>query len=86
MDKILRMLNPHDVDAITIAEVRHFAEKKYDEQLKIRGKIARDLRRIGENAWQDSAAYEQLRAKYKKSWTSTKKLAILDKMQKEWCS
>jgi len=43
MEQLIRMFNPQDVDPITIAEVKHFAQLKYDEQEKIKGQIARDL-------------------------------------------
>lgn len=84
LNKILRMFDPHDVDAITIAEVEQFAQQKYDEQLKIKGQIARDLARIGDKAFEDPAAYDKLRAKYKSRWTNTKRLAILDMMKRKW--
>ena len=85
MEKILRLFDPRDVDPVTIDELKHFAERKYDEQLKLKGQIARDLSRIGEYAFQNPAAYDKLRAKYKAHWASKKKIAILDMMKKEWC-
>jgi len=85
MEKILRLLNPRDVDAVTIGEVKHFAERKYDEQLKLKGQIARDLSRLGEYAFQNPAAYDKLRRKYKAHWASKKKVAILDMMKEIWC-
>lgn len=84
LDKILRLFDPREVDAITIAEVERFAQKKYDEQAKIKGQIARDLARISDTAFEDPAAYDKLRAKYKSRWTNTKRLAILDMMERKW--
>lgn len=84
LDKLIRLFDPREVDAITIAEVERFAQKKYDEQAKIKGQIARDLARISDNAYCDPAAYDKLRAKYKSRWTNTKKLAILDMMERKW--
>lgn len=86
MNKLLSMFDPHYTDPVTIAELQRFAEKKFDEQLKIKGQIARDLRRLGDNAWQDPAAYDKLRAKYRAQWTSRKKISILDMMMKEWAN
>lgn len=85
MEKLIRMFDPHEVDAITIAEVKHFAEVKYDEQEKIKGQIARDLARIGADAYCTSSAYRKLAAKYKAAHAGKKKLAILDMMRSKWC-
>ena len=85
MEKLIRLFDPREVDAITIAEVKHFAEVKYNEQEKIKGQIARDLARIGENAFQDPAAYTKLKGKYKAAHAGKKKLTILDNMKKVWC-
>lgn len=84
LNKILRLFDPHDVDHITIAELEQFAQKKFDEQLKIKGQIARDLARISDRAFEDPAAYDKLRAKYKSRWTNSKRLAILDMMKRKW--
>lgn len=84
LDKLIRLFDPRDVDAITITEVERFAQKKYDEQMKLKGQIARDLARISDTAFEDPAAYKQLRAKYKSRWTNTKRLAILDMMERKW--
>lgn len=84
LNKLSRLFDPRDVDAITIAEVERFLQAKYDEQAKIKGQIARDLARIGDRAFEDPAAYKQLRAKYKARWTNTKRLAILDMMERKW--
>lgn len=84
LDKLIRLFDPREVDAITIAELERFAQKKYDEQLKIKGQIARDLARISDNAYCDPAAYDKLRTKYKARWTNTKRLAILDMMERKW--
>ena len=84
MNKILSMFDPCYTDPVTIAELKRFAEKKYDEQAKLKAKIVRDLRRISDNAWQDPAAYDKLRAKYRAQWTGRKKIAILDMMKEKW--
>ena len=84
LNKILHLFNTDNVDPVTIKEVEQFAQQKFDEQMKIKGQIARDLARIGDNAFKDPAAYDKLRAKYKARWTNTKRLAILDMMQREW--
>ena len=85
MQAILKLFDPHEVDAITIAEVKHFAEVKYDEQEKIKGQIARDLARIGADAYCTPSAYTKLKSKYKASHAGKKKLAILDMMRSKWC-
>lgn len=85
MEKILRQFNPCEVDEYTLAEVKHFAELKYDEQQKIKGRIARDLARIGENAFMEQSAYDKLKAKYIVAHASKKKLAILELMRKTNC-
>lgn len=85
MESLIRMFDPRDVDSVTIAEVKHFAQVKYDEQMKIKGQIARDLARIGENAFQNPAAYRKLAAKYKAAHAGKKKLEILSRMQQAWC-
>lgn len=86
MDSLIRMFNPQDVAPITIAEVKHFAQLKYDEQEKIKGQIARDLNRIGENAWKDPTAYTKLKAKYKAAHAGKKKLTILERERIKWCN
>ena len=74
------------LDDWTAAELYRFIERKLDEQAKIKGQIARDLRRIGEMAFLDPSAYDQLKAKYKASRRlSRKKLAILELMRREQC-
>ena len=72
------------MDKWTAAEISRFIERKLDEQTKIKGQIAKDLRRIGEYAFLDPSAYEQLKTKYK-ARSQHKKLAILDLMRKENC-
>lgn len=88
MEKILRLLNPCDADEVTIAEVKKFALLKYDEMIKIRGQIARDLSRLGVDAFRNPDAYRKLAAKYKatKQFGVKKKLAILELDKKKWCS
>ena len=74
------------LDNWTAAELSRFIERKLDEQTRIKGQIARDLNRIGEYAFMEPSAYDQLKAKYKaRSSVSRKKLAILDLMRKEAC-
>jgi len=87
MEKILRLLNPCDADEVTIAEVKKFALLKYDEMIKIRGQIARDLSRLGVDAFRNPDAYNKLARKYKaaKQFGLKKKLAILDMDKKRWC-
>lgn len=85
MEKLIRLFDPHDVDPITIAEVKHFAQLKYNEQEKIKGRIAHDLARIGVDAFQDPAAYTKLKGKYKAAHAGKKKLAILEMERKRWC-
>ena len=74
------------LDDWTAAELYRFIERKLDEQAKIKGQIARDLRRIGEMAFLDPTSYLKLRAKYQAGKRlSRKKLAILELMRKEQC-
>ena len=74
------------LDEVTLIELRHFIERKLDEQAKIKGQIARDLRRIGEWAFLEPTNYDKLKAKYRqRHWASRKKLAILENMRKENC-
>ena len=72
------------LDEWTAAELQSFIERKLDEQARIKGQIARDLDRIGEYAFMEPSAYDQLEAKYK-ARGYRKKLAILDLMRKENC-
>ena len=83
MEKLARQLNPYSVDPITLAEVRRFAQLKYEEQLKIKGKIAHDLKRIGgEDGFRNPRVYDELERKYRRAHASKKKLAILE-MQRQ---
>lgn len=73
-----------ELDAWTLAEIRGYVERKIDDHRKIRGQIAKDLRRISDMAFLDPSAYDQLKAKYRASRRlSRKKLAILELMRKE---
>ena len=83
MDALIRQLR--DVDDITLKEVRHFVERKINEHMKLRGQIARDLRKISPTAFEDPAAYETLRRRYATRWASNKKLAILESERLRWC-
>ncbi len=70
-----------DLDKWTAAEVHRFIERKLDEQARIKGQIARDLRRVGEMAFLDPTAYDKLKSKYRRQ--SRKKLAILELIRQE---
>ena len=85
MESLIRMFDPREVDSVTIAEVKHFAEVKYNEQAKIKGQIARDLAKLGENAYCTPSAYTKLAGKYKAAHAGKKKLEILSMMKKVWC-
>lgn len=82
---IIQRLGLLELDAVTVKELSRFIERKLDEQAKIKGQIARDLRRIGDMAFLDPSAYDQLKAKYRTRWTNTKKLTILEDMRKRYC-
>ena len=82
---ILSKLGLFDLDAITAMELSRFIERKLDEQARIKGQIAKDLRRIGEMAFLDPAAYDQLKAKYRTRWTNTKRITILEDMRRHYC-
>lgn len=82
---IIERLGLLDLDAVTAKELARFIERKLDERDKIKGQIARDLRRIGEMAFLDPTAYDQLKAKYRKRWTNTKKITILEDMRRHYC-
>ena len=84
-DDILSKLGLLELDAVTVKELSRFIERKLDEQARIKGQIAKDLRRIGEWAFLDPAAYDQLKAKYRTRWTNTKKLTILEDMRRKYC-
>lgn len=58
-------MNLDKYDAITRREIEFFVERKDAEYQKIRGQIARDLRRIGgEYGFLDERNYRVLREKY----------------------
>ena len=82
---IIERLRLFDLDAVTVKELSRFIERKLDERDKIKGQIAKDLRRIDEWAFLDPNAYDQLKAKYRRRWTNTKKLTILEDMRKHYC-
>ena len=72
-------------DAVTRREIEHFINRKENEFDKIGGQIARDLRRLGgDYAFRDAANYRTLEQKYRRSWASKKKLAILEMMKEKW--
>lgn len=75
-----------ELDAWTLAEIRGYVERKLNDHRKIRGQIAKDLRRLGEMAFLDPSAYTKLKAKYRASRRlSRKKLAILEDMCRHYC-
>ena len=78
IDKFYRLFLAGEIDSVTMREVNHFIERKLNEIFKLRGQIARDLRRISPDAWHDKNAYDTLRNRYKSQWANAKKLAILD--------
>ena len=82
---IMQRLSLLDLDAVTVKELVRFIERKLDEQERIKGQIAKDLRRIGEMAFLDPTAYDQLKAKYRTRWTNTKKITILEDMRRHYC-
>ena len=82
---IIERLSLLDLDAVTVKELVRFIERKLDERDKIKGRIARDLRRIDEMAFLDPTAYDQLKAKYRRRWTNTKKITILEDMRNRYC-
>ena len=79
-------LELRDADEFTRREILKFAEKKLDEATKLRGQIARDLRRLGgEYGFMKSDVYNKLRDKYIRGRQGKKKLAILDMERRLWC-
>ena len=82
---IIERLSLLELDAVTAKELSRFSERKLDEQERIKGQIARDLRRIGEMAFLDPTAYDQLKDKYRRRWTNTKKITILEDMRRRYC-
>lgn len=78
-------MNLGKYDAITRREIEFFVERKDAEQAKLRGQIARDLRKLGEYAFLDDAAYRKLQEKYRRAHAGKKKLAILEMERRAWC-
>lgn len=85
MDKLIRKLNPRNVDEVTLGEIERFIELKLNEHMKLRGQIARDMRRLGQDAFRDPSAYRKLREKYLRGHAGKKKLAILEMERQAWC-
>lgn len=85
MEKLILQLNSFGMDKFTRAEIKRFIEHKIDEHMKFRGQIGRDLRRFGEDAFTNPAAYKKLREKYKRAHANRKKLEILALEQKFYC-
>lgn len=83
MYKLIMQLK--DADEYTRREVIRFINLKLDEATKIRGQIAKDLRRIDEDAFQDERAYRKLKEKYLRAHQSRKKLTILEMERVVWC-
>lgn len=84
IEKFHRLCLAGEIDPVTIREVNHFIDRKLNEIEKLRGQIARDLKRISPDAWHDARAYDTLRNRYKSQWANAKKLAILD-MGRKFC-
>lgn len=78
-------MNLENYDPITRREIEFFIERKNHECMKIRGQIARDLRRFGEYAFLDERFYYKLKEKYIRAHQSKKKLLILEMERKIWC-
>lgn len=74
-----------DLDSVTRREIEHLVEAKLNEHAKIRGQIARDLSRIGTDAFLNSSAYDKLKAKYRVAHAGKKKLEILEMERKAYC-
>ena len=83
MEKLIRQLNT--VDSVTRREIEFFIERKLEEQTKIKGRIAKDLRRLGEDAFTEPRAYDKLREKYLRAHAGRKKLEILEMERQTWC-
>lgn len=79
------MIQLATADEVTREEVRRFAEQKLDEATKIRGQIAKDLRRLGgEYAFRHERNYRTLREKYQRGHQGRKKLALLEMERRAW--
>lgn len=84
MYKLIRALE--EVDEYTRREVDKAIEHKLDEVAKIRGQIAKDLRRLGGvDGFQTEQCYRRLREKYLRGHQSRKKLALLEMERQKWC-
>lgn len=84
MYKLIRALE--EVDEYTRREVDKAIERKLDEVAKIRGQIAKDLRRLGGvDGFQTERVYRQLKEKYLRGHQSKKKLALLEMERQKWC-
>lgn len=84
MYKLIRALE--EVDEYTRREVDRAIERKLDEVAKIRGQIAKDLRRLGGvDGFQTEQCYRQLKEKYLRGHQSRKKLALLEMERQKWC-
>lgn len=79
-------LELRDADKFTRAEILRFAEHKLDEATKIRGQIAKDLKRLGGDfGFEKPDVYSKLKDKYIRAHQSKKKLAILEQERRRWC-
>lgn len=75
-----------DADPYTRAEAKRAIERVLDETAKIRGHIARDLRRLGGvDGFQTERCYRLLKEKYLRGHQSRKKLALLEMERRKWC-
>lgn len=77
-------MNLERFDPITRREILFFIERKEAEFDKLSGQIARDLRRIGEDAFRVADNYTKLARKYRNARAGTKKLLILEMMKEKW--
>ena len=79
-------MNLDKYDAITRREIEVFLERKGAESDKLKGQIAKDLRRVGgEDGFLVAGNYRKLEEKYRRWHVSRKKLAILNDMCRQWC-
>lgn len=83
MEKLIRTLR--NLNVVTLDEIEFFVERKLAEHMKFRRQIARDMRRLGEDAVLDPMSYRKLREKYLRAHAGKKKLAILEMERQAWC-
>ena len=67
-------------------QARRAIERILAEDDKIKGQIAKDLRRLGgDYGFEKPDVYSKLKDKYIRGHQSQKKLAILDMERRQWC-